>query len=323
MTTKEKLLALLQENKGRFFSGEEIARRLSVSRTAVWKAVNSLRGDGYAIAGAQNKGYCLDAHTDILAEPGIRRYLLPEWDNLEIEVLPVAASTNALLREKAAVGAPEGTVILANQQTGGRGRLGRSFYSPPDTGIYMSILLRPAHLSPAQAVRITTMAAVAAAEAIEAVSGRKTGIKWVNDIYVNQKKACGILTEASFDLESGSIEYVVLGIGMNAYQPEGGFPPELADIAGGIFPEQQDDGKNRLAAEFLNRFLGYYRAADTAYAEKYRERSLVIGREIRVITPTLERSAVALDVDRECRLIVRYDDGTVETLSTGEISIRL
>ena len=321
MGTKERLLALLESHKGEYFSGEEIAQQLSVSRTAVWKAVNTLRNAGYGIDGAQNRGYCLDVHTDILSVQGIRRYLNKEWEGLSLEVLPCADSTNALLRQRAAEGSAEGWVILANQQTQGRGRLGREFYSPPDTGVYMSLLLRPRDLEPSQAAKITTMAAVAGCRAIEQVSGRQAEIKWVNDIFLNGKKVSGILTEGSYHLETGMLDYVIPGIGFNVYPPAGGFPEELADIADSIFRNQVDEGKNRLAASFLNHFLEIYHSQND-YSAEYRARNLVIGHAIRVIAPWGERNAYALDVDRDCRLVVRYEDGTVAALSSAEISIR-
>lgn len=323
MGTKEKLLALLESRKGEFVSGEEIASELAVSRTAVWKAVNALRNTGYEIDAAQNRGYCLDAHTDILSIQGIRQLLGSDGSEFNLELIPCTASTNALLRDRAAAGAPEGSVILANQQTQGRGRLGREFYSPPDTGIYLSLLLRPRGMEPSKAVKLTTMAAVAACDAIEKVSGKEASIKWVNDIYLNEKKVCGILTEASYSLESGSLDYVILGIGLNVYPPAGGFPSELAGIADSILKIQTDQGKNRLAASFLRRFLEIYRGKDGVdYAAAYRAKSMVIGQPIRVISPAGTRNAYALDVDRDCRLIVRWEDGTVESLSSAEVSIR-
>lgn len=323
MSTKEKLLALFEENKGTYFSGEEIAERLSVSRTAVWKAVNGLRSEGYEIDAVQNKGYCLSVSTDILSVQGIRKYLKPACASMELEVLPVAESTNVLLKERAGAGAKDGYVLLANSQTAGRGRLGRSFYSPGDTGVYMSLLLRPQGYSPDQAVRLTTMAAVAACEAIEEVSGKEAQIKWVNDVYMDHKKVSGILTEAAFSLEDSGLDYIVVGIGINAYPPKEGFPPELEQIAGTVFQERRSDGKNRLAAAFLNHFMDCYAAGEKMdYAKEYRARSLVIGKEIRVISPTGQKEARALDVDEECRLVVQYGDGSRETLSSGEISIR-
>lgn len=322
METKDKLLTLLQSRKGEFVSGEEIAQTLNLSRTAVWKAANALRDSGYAIDAVRNRGYHLDAGADILDKSRIEALLGADGDGLTVEVLSCVDSTNSLLREKANAGIPEGYVVLAGQQTGGRGRLGRRFYSPPDTGLYLSLLLRPTHLPPARAVGITTMAAVAACRAIEAVSNRAPQIKWVNDIHLDGKKVCGILTEAAIGLESGSLDYAVVGVGFNVCPPEEGFPEELRSIAGAILPQTQEEARNRLAAAFLKHFLAIYRSGDTAYAEEYRRRSLVIGKPIQVLSPTGARPAFALDVDNSCRLIVRYDDGSVEALSSSEVSIR-
>ena len=261
MGTKEQVLALLESHKGQYLSGEELAGELALSRTAVWKAINSLRAAGYEIQAAQNRGYCLNARTDVLSVQGVENNLEPAAAECALELIPCTASTNSLLRQRAAEGAPEGLVILANQQTRGRGRLGREFYSPPDTGVYMSILLRPRELRPMRAVHITTMAAVAACAAISEQTQKVPQIKWVNDILLGGKKVCGILTEGSFNLETGQLEDVVLGIGFNVYPPAGGFPAELADTADSILFEQTDEGKNRLAASFLNHFSVFTAAA--------------------------------------------------------------
>ncbi|MCI6553287.1 MAG: biotin--[acetyl-CoA-carboxylase] ligase [Lachnospiraceae bacterium] len=323
METKEKLLDLFENNRGVYLSGQDIAERLSISRAAVWKAVKSLRSEGYSIEAVRNKGYSLAVETDILSAQGIQKYLKPVCQGMELEVLPALASTNTMVREKAAAGAPEGYTVIANNQTDGKGRRGRSFYSPSGTGIYMSLLLRPRQYASKQAVKLTTMAAVAVCEAIEAVSGKKAQIKWVNDIYVAGKKVCGILTEASFGLEDGFLEYAVLGIGINVSLPMGGFPEELKNVAGAVFCEAQNDGKNHLAAEFLNRFMTYYAMSpEICCADSYRSRSLVIGREIQVIFSDGSKKAIALDVDEDCRLMVKYEDGKTERLSSGEISVK-
>lgn len=322
MGTKENLLSLLEKNKGIYLSGEEIAEALSVSRTAVWKAVNSLRSRGYPIDAATNKGYCLSPNTDILSAEGIEKYLDGAWRNLSLEVLSSTDSTNAMLRKQADAGAPEGTVLLANCQTKGRGRLGRSFFSPADTGVYLSLLLRPQDCPPQQAVRLTTMAAVAACDAIEAVCGAQAGIKWVNDIFLDGKKVCGILTEASVSLENGSLEYAVLGAGFNVYPPAEGFPEELETVAGTLFPTPRNDGKNLLAAAFLNRFLPLYHAGDQSdYVRRYREKSIVLGRKILLETSGGREEATVLDIDSQCRLVVQYPDGRIKSLSSGEIRI--
>ncbi|MBR5319774.1 MAG: biotin--[Peptococcaceae bacterium] len=324
MGTKEQLLALFENNKGVYFSGEDIAEKFSISRTAVWKSVKTLRSEGYNIDAVRNKGYSLSVETDILSVQGIQKYLKPVCSCVEINVLPVVHSTNTLVREKAAAGAPEGYFAIANNQTNGRGRSGRSFFSPADTGIYMSLLLRPPCYSSRQAMKLTTMAAAAACEAIEAVSGEPAQIKWVNDIYIAGKKVGGILTEAAFGLEDGLLEYAVLGIGINVSPPKGGFPDGLQNIAGTIFCDAQSDGKNRLAAEFLNQFMMYYTRSNTDdYVDSYRSRSLVVGKEITITFSGYQKKAVALDIDTDCRLIVKYEDGRTEPLSFGEISVKL
>lgn len=318
--TKSQILDLLSANKGQFFSGEELASTLNVSRNAVWKAVTSLRLEGYSIEAIKNKGYALSADTDVISVNGIKDNL--KFD-LPIEVYKEVTSTNTLIREAATAGASEGLTIIANKQTKGRGRIGRTFHSPADTGIYMSILLRPKCLKPEDAVKITTLAAVAACEAIEEVSGKNAAIKWVNDIFMNGLKVCGILTEGAMSLENGNLDYAILGIGFNAYEPEGGFEDDIKGIAGSIFDKKQADAKNKLIASFLNKFMeGYLTDNLNNYVERYKEKSFVIGLDVNVISPISTRPARAIDIDEQCRLVVEFEDGTIEHLASGEISVR-
>ena len=324
MTTKEKLLALLENSKGTFFSGEEIARTLQVSRAAVWKAVNALREDGYTIDAATNKGYRLSPDSDILSPQGIRRFLKPEYRDLDLAVLPTAPSTNALVREKANQGRPEGCVIVACEQTDGRGRYGRQFFSPIDSGVYLSLLLRPTAYSPQQATCLTAAAAAAMCQAIEAVTGQQPGIKWVNDIFLHGKKVCGILTEAAVGLETGTLNYMVLGAGVNLYPPAEGFPEEIQSIAGSVLEHSCPEAKNRLVGEFLNRFRDFYAHPECrAYLEDYRARSLAIGQNVTVLSAGRAVSAYAYGIDDDFRLLVRYENGDIEALSHGEICIQL
>ena len=324
MTTKEKLLALLEDSKGTFFSGEEIARTLQVSRAAVWKAVSALREDGYTIDAATNKGYRLSPDSDILSPQGIRRFLKPEYRDLDLTVLPTAPSTNALVREKANQGCPEGCVIVACEQTDGRGRYGRQFFSPVDSGVYLSLLLRPTAYSPQQATCLTAAAAAAMCQAIEAVTGQQPGIKWVNDIFLHGKKVCGILTEAAVGLETGALDYMVLGAGVNLYPPVKGFPEEIQPIAGSVLERSCPEAKNRLVGEFLNRFWYFYTHPECrAYLEDYRARSLAIGQNVTVLSAGKAVSAYAYGIDDDFRLLVRYDSGKTEALSYGEIRIQL
>ncbi len=322
MTVKNQLLTLFEKNKGQFFSGEELAETLSVSRNAVWKAVKSLKADGYEITSDSKKGYALSSGTDILSESGIRNYLKKK--DVMLDVHTSIDSTNAYAKTLAEQGHAEDTIVVAAEQTKGRGRRGRDFYSPSQTGVYLSFLLRPKHCSSEDAAHITTMAAVAVAEAITEVSGERTDIKWVNDIYMNGKKVCGILTEAAFNLEDTTIDYAILGIGINLYAPESGFPTEIKDIAGCVFTAPLEDAKNHIVAEVIDRFYSYYKDFGTwNYVSAYKERCFVIGKEIYILSGNTKTEATAIDLDKDCHLIVSYKDGTTEALSSGEISIRI
>ena len=223
MALKDQVLTLLEQYKGSYLSGEEMAEQLGVSRNSVWKAIKQLQTEGHQITGVNRLGYTLDSRNNVLSAPGIQKYL--KDPALQITVQSSVTSTNTLLKQAAENGAPEGTVLVAEEQTAGRGRLGRSFYSPAGTGVYFSLVLRPA-FSAAESSLITTCAAVAAAGAMEEISGHPTQIKWVNDIYTAGRKVCGILTEAAIDMESGGLQYAVLGIGINLLKPENDFPEE-------------------------------------------------------------------------------------------------
>ena len=304
--TKEQVLKVLQEHPDAFVSGAALAEQLRLSRTAVWKAIRQLKADGYEIEAVTSQGYRLLSGSDVLSAEGIARYL--RHPEIRPQVFPSLTSTNTVLKSLAAEDAPAGTAVLAVTQTAGRGRLGRSFYSPSASGLYLSLLLRP-DLAPADAPRLTSCAAVAVAEAVSGLSGRETGIKWVNDVYMDGKKICGILTEAGIDLESGRVSYVVVGIGINLRAPEGGFPEEIRNIAGAV----------------LDRLTDY--AADPfsdALFDAYAKRSFVPGRKITVLAPGKEPvPAEALRLNRDYSLQVRLEDGREEKLASGEVSIRV
>ena len=320
--TKELVLALLRERPDAFVSGASLAEQLGVSRTAVWKAIRLLKADGWDIEAVTNQGYRLLSGSDVLSAEGIRRHL--RHPDIRPQVFPVLSSTNTVLKTMAAEDAPAGTAVLAAEQTAGRGRLGRSFFSPPAGGMYLSLLLRP-DLSPADAPRLTSCAAVAVAEAVEELSGRATGIKWVNDVYMDRRKICGILTEAGMDLETSRVSYVVVGIGINLRTPEGGFPEEIRNIAGAAFDGLSvPDLRNRLAALVLDKLTDYASDpfSDTLF-ESYQARSLVPGRRITVLAPGREPvPAEALCLNRDYSLCVRFPYGTKKDLSSGEVSIR-
>ena len=310
MTVRDSILELFEQNKGKALSGEEMARMLGVSRASVWKAVQSLWQDGYPVAGAPNRGYTLEAN-DILSAAGVKPFLQSDWF---VQVLDKVDSTNTEVRRRAQGGAPHRTVVAANMQTDGRGRRGKTFFSPHGTGLYFSVLLRP-KMNLQDAALITCRVAVAVARAVEALAGLEAQIKWVNDIYINGKKVCGILSEAASDLESGGVEYIVVGIGINVSTKD--FPEELRDVAASI-PEGIN--RNRLMAEVLNQLDV---CLDGDCMEEYKKRSCVLGKQIEVIYPDRKEAATALDIDGEGRLVVRDSLGNLKLLYSGEISIKI
>ena len=320
MSVKSEILAILSDTNGEFISGEALGARLYCSRNAVWKAINALKADGYEIDAVTNKGYRL-LGGDVLCADSVMRYLkLP----LDVQAVDCVPSTNDVLKAAAENGAKEGMVIIAKEQSKGKGRLGRSFFSP-NSGIYMSILLRP-KISASESLMITTCAAVAVCEAIEKVCGKNCGIKWVNDIFLNGLKVCGILTEASVDFETSGLQYAVLGIGINIAHPEKDFPSELHGIAGALYDElpKGENIRSRLCAELLNSFFGYYKSLpQREFMEQYKRRSIIVGKKIFVIQNGGKTPATALGIDDDARLLVRYDDGKTALISTGEVSVRL
>ncbi len=322
MKTSEKVLEILEKNKGGYVSGGSIAESLFLSRNSVWKAVRNLQDKGYNIGAVTNKGYILYNDNNFISAQSVAKFVSAE--NISISFYESVDSTNTMLKKMAENGAPEGTVIIAAEQTSGRGRLGRSFSSQNGTGIYFSILLRP-DMKPTESLLITTCAAVAAAKAIESNTGRVASIKWVNDIFVRDRKVCGILTEASFDLENGRLSYAVLGIGINMYFPEDSVPDDIKGIAGGIFDEKPDgDAVSRIVADVINNFFADYKTlSGRHFLFDYTTRSYLDGKAINVIKPTQVRKATALGIDEDFRLHVRYENGEEEFLSSGEVSTKL
>lgn len=321
MPIKDEVLFTLRQG-GDAISGNELARQLGVSRSAVWKAIESLRAEGYAIEAATNRGYRLLSSADVLSTAEIFRYAKGGEIGAQIEIHDELASTNIRAKELAISGAPHGTAVLAQRQTGGRGRFGRNFYSPEDSGVYISFILRP-NLMAERAVMLTSMAAVAVARAMERVADVHASIKWVNDVYLGAKKACGILCEAGMDFESGQMQYVVMGIGVNVGKME--FPPELKEIATSISNEcGHTVSRSRFCGELMNELNALYPQLESGtFMAESRARSNVIGREITVVRGEERYCATAVDIDDSGSLLVRRADGSMTTLHSGEISVRL
>ena len=321
MTVKEHILKLLENNRGKYYSGQDIAEEINVSRAAVWKAVKQLQADGYRIDAVSNKGYCMSDDNDIISADSIKKYLTVPINN--IEVYKTVTSTNDLAKQYALDLKPEGTVIVAREQTAGRGRKGRSFYSPSSTGVYISVLLRP-ELTAEKTLYITTAAAVAVAKAIEKISGKEAKIKWVNDIFVDGKKVCGILTEGAIDFETGKMQYAVLGIGVNIKKPENDFPSEIQNIAGSVFDTTDKEVSSIIVAEILNNFMNYYKnLASKPFYEEYKKRMFLIGKHLTVYSGKDSYPAVAIDLDEELSLVVKDENGNIKKLNTGEVSIKI
>lgn len=321
MEISDRILEILRESQ-EVVSGESIAARLGVSRSGVWKAIGKLRDDGYQIEATTNKGYRLISEGGVFNKDNIRRHLGPEIEGIDIDLRNEVTSTNTVLKELAEQGKPEGLVLIAENQVRGKGRLGRSFYSPKGSGLYMSILLRP-ELAAEDSLSITTSAAVAVAQAVGVVTGRQAGIKWVNDVYLRGKKVCGILTEAAVDFENGKLNYAVLGIGVNILEPPGGFPPEIAEVAGALYRDEAPAGaRTKLAAEIIKRFFRFYRMLpNRSYMSEYKKLSLLTGLEITFQEGRETWEGTVVGIDDDARLVVRLASGEERSFGAGEVTI--
>ena len=322
MTVKSRLLELLEQHKGETLSGERLAEELACTRAAVWKAVKSLREEGYTIEAGPNKGYMLARDSNRLSVEGMRLYL--NNPQVSVKIYEQLNSTNQEAKKVAVSGeASHGSFVVALVQTAGRGRKGRSFYSPKDTGLYLSVVLEPEETLK-ESLLITTAAATAVYKAVQKVCGVSLDIKWVNDLYRNGKKVCGILTEAVTDFESGDIEFAIVGIGLNLYVEQEELPQELSGVAGGIFDTRQEaegTDRNRLAAEIVNALLE--ETKELRLSREYVEHNMVPGRKIEISDGGNTRMARALSICEDGRLLVEEEDGTQNRLFYGEVSLRV
>ena len=252
----------------------------------------------------------------------IKDSLCDELKNIDITIFDEVTSTNTLLKEQGK-NKNEWCAYITSSQTGGKGRLGRSFYSPENTGVYFSVLLKP-ELEIEKAILITTAAAVAVTRTLEFLGCENSQIKWVNDIFVNNKKVCGILTESVINTETKKLDFAVLGVGINLVKPQEDFPEDIKEIAGAVFEKDNGDLKEHFVAEFLNEFYCIYKELNKkSYMNEYREKCFFLGKEIIVIQSKDKRKATAISVDENARLEVEYENGEREILSSGEISIKI
>ena len=316
MTVKDSLLNILENSEGKVLSGQELADRLGVSRTAVWKAMKGLIQQGFKIEVTRSHGYRLIKSGDILTEVGIRSYLPDSLKKNRIIVLKTVDSTNIYCKKLAADGAENGTTVIAEQQTAGRGRRGNSFYSPDKKGIYMSVIFRRSQFKENPDL-FTICAGCSVCAAIESLTDKKPLIKWVNDVYLNEKKICGILSEATMDIESGTVDSVVVGIGINLTIDD--FPEDIREKAGSL---GAPIARNRIAAEVIAQLYRCLERSREENLEDYKAHSLVLGREVHFIRNNEQRSGKAIDIDEGGQLIVITDRGQ-EILNSGEISVKL
>ncbi|MCH5250945.1 MAG: biotin--[acetyl-CoA-carboxylase] ligase [Lachnospiraceae bacterium] len=324
-TDKSDILSLLRNSNG-YVSGQQLCEQFGVSRTAVWKAINQLKEEGYKIESVTNKGYRLIESPDILSKSEISSRLTTKWAGRNLYYFDETGSTNIDAKRYAEDGAVHGTVVVADMQTSGRGRRGRMWQSPSGSAIYMTILLKP-DFPPDKASMLTLVMALSVAEAVTEVTGMDAGIKWPNDIVVNKKKICGILTE--MNTEQDYIQYVVIGVGINVNNasPEE-FPEEIRQTATSL---RIESGKQLGRAALIGRVLFHFEQNYDTYVRKldlselmeaYDRHLLNLDAEVKVLDPKGEFTGIARGINETGELLVEREDGEVVQVYAGEVSVR-
>lgn len=312
----------MQSTEG-YLSGQMLSEQLKVSRTAVWKAIQGLEADGFEIEAIRNKGYRLVGQADVLTKESCMSRLQTSWLGQQMQVFDVIDSTNTRLKQQAEAGAVHGTVMAADSQSAGRGRLGRSWVTPPGSALAFSVLVRP-EISPAKASMLTLAAALAVSEAVDEMTGLQTKIKWPNDIVHAGKKICGILTEMSADMDQ--VHYVVIGIGLNVSVTE--FPEEISATATSL---KLETGAQLLRSELLARILGHLEKryeqfiADQGISgmrAAYEERLANLQQRVKVLDPAGSWEGTCLGIGEDGSLIVTGEDGSTQRVIAGEVSVR-
>ena len=342
MTTKQKVFELLSQNKGQVLSGEKLAGECGVSRAAIWKAVKAIREDGFMIEATNNSGYCLcDAQiADVFSKERLSYELaenFPEYKGSLIECFSTIDSTNTYAKKLLLESGKNfhHTIIAAESQTSGRGRIGRSFESPTGTGVYFSLIVTPQG-GITQPAFITASTAVAVCRAIKKVFGVQAAIKWINDIYIENngqlKKAAGILTEGITNFESGQIESAVIGIGVNISPSDQIKKSEAASVAGYITEaagagatETVLPSRCRFIAEIAGQVFGILNESPDKVISEYKKQVFLIGQKI-TVHPLIgddksAYSATAIDIDENAALVVKLEDGSERTLNSGEVTL--
>lgn len=326
MNTKEKVLQILQRSCGNYLSGNELSNMLKITRAAVWKSVNALREEGYHIDAVTNRGYCLaEPEGGFLNEEILQEHLAGNTISKDIILLNKIDSTNSYAKQIAEQSNNQATIVVAEEQTNGKGRMYRHFYSPMQDGVYFSVILYPdIHIDELNLLTLT--AALSVVNAIELLTKIRPQIKWPNDVLWNGKKLCGILTETSVETETGRIQYSISGIGINVNNHD--FPPDLKDTAGSLY---QMSGKIFSRVEVISTVLkemekliknNWYSTHRDEMLEQYRKDISLIGKEIDLIYPNKQRQGKVLAVDKKGGLIISNEKQEKVTIYSGEISVR-
>lgn len=319
---KSEILRMLRNTDG-YLSGQQLCESMGVSRTAVWKAINDLKEEGYIIEAVRNRGYRLGADADVVTQAELGSMLDARWIGNRLEYFDETDSTNIRARKFAEDGAVHGTLVVADRQTGGKGRRGRQWISPGGAGIWMSLVLRPA-FAPVHASMLTLVAGMAVVKAVKNVTGLDAMIKWPNDAVLGGRKICGILTEMS--TEDQYIRYVVIGIGINVNIDE--FPGDIRGTATSLKLELGETVRRSplikaVAAAFEEYYDIFLETCDMSkLKEEYNRKLANMSRQVRVMDPGGEFCGTALGIDDEGSLLVRKSDKTVAPVISGEVSVR-
>ena len=319
---KNEILRLLKECDA-YISGQQLCDHFQVSRTAVWKVMEQLKKEGYEIEAVRNRGYRLKSSPDVMSEAELRSLIKTDWAGAQIVYYEETDSTNNRAKDAGEKGIGHGTLFVADRQSAGKGRRGRRWVSPSGTSIYMSLLLRP-EIAPNSAPMLTLVMGLSVAEGIRKVTGMDAGIKWPNDIVINKKKICGILTEMAAEMEY--ISYVVIGVGINVNQRE--FPSEIRNMATSLCVE---DGhtyqRSEIVAAVLEQFEKNYKTFTeskdlSGIQDAYNAILVNRGQEVKVLEPGNEYEAFAEGINKTGELIVALPDGSKKEIFSGEVSVR-
>jgi BirA family biotin operon repressor/biotin-[acetyl-CoA-carboxylase] ligase len=324
MATKDLLLLYLKEKRGSWVSGESLSNEMAVSRAAIWKHVRKLKEEGYLIESSPKKGYLFIKDSDLLLPNEIREGLRTRvFGKMDIHYFKEVDSTNMKAKELAEGGAGEGTVVIAESQTAGRGRRGREWFSSSGNGIYATLILRPA-MPPIGAPRITLMTAVAVAEAILSLVQLDLKIKWPNDILIKGRKLAGILTEITTEMDA--VNYIVVGLGLNVNTPSESFPKEIREKATSIFIETGEQfSRTRLIRTCLEHFEKYYRMFKknefSPIIHRWKQLSDIVGKNISVDVIGQKHVGKVVDIDDDGVLILKDGQGRIQRIFSGDVTL--